>query len=178
MKADTERKKYHTEKLHKRKNRLHAHLSKELKSKLKVKKRAILVRKGDTVRIMRGPGKGKEAKIGDVNTVRRKVFVEGVVAETAKGRETPAPLEPSNLLLLSLEPTKERKKLFSEDAFKKKEKKKPEAKTEEPKKAEAKAAPAKDAPVKSEVKEPKKAIPVKEAPEVKEQAHRLLRRNR
>ncbi|MEW6749129.1 MAG: 50S ribosomal protein L24 [Candidatus Micrarchaeota archaeon] len=132
MKADTERKRYHTEKLHKRKSRLHVHLSKDLRSKLKAKKRSILVRKGDTVKVMRGPGKGTEAKVGDVNTVRRKVYVEGVVAKSAKGREVPSPLEPSNLLLISLEPTRERKELFSEDAFKKKE---------VPKKAEAKAEP-------------------------------------
>ena len=129
MKSDTERKIYYTEKLHKRKNRLHVHLSKDLRGELKVKKRAILVRQGDTVRVMRGPGKGKEAKVGQVNVIRRKVFVEGVVVKNLRGKEVPVPLEPSNLLLISLEPTPERKEIFSDEAFKKKE-----AKKEEPKK--------------------------------------------
>jgi len=137
MKSDTERKIYYTEKLHKRKSRLHVHLSKELRSRLKAKRRALLVRTGDSVRIMRGPGKGKEAKVGDVNTVRRKVFVEGIAAKNAKGREIPIALEPSNLLLIALEPTAERKEIFSEEAFKKKEAQKKEAPKTEEKKHEA-----------------------------------------
>ncbi|MEW6035364.1 MAG: 50S ribosomal protein L24, partial [Candidatus Micrarchaeota archaeon] len=136
MKSDTERKKYYTEKLHLRKGRLHVHLSKDLRSKLKVKKRALLVRKGDTVRVMRGPGIGKEAKVSDVNTIRRKVFLEGVASKTARGREVPVALEPSNLLLISLESTKERREIFSEEAFRKKEPPRKEAAKEE--KAEAK----------------------------------------
>jgi large subunit ribosomal protein L24 len=137
MKSDTERKKYYAEKLHRKKSRLHVHLSKDLRSKLKVKKRSALVRKGDTVRVMRGPGKGKEAKVGDVNTVRRKVFLEGVMAKNARGREVVIALEPSNLLLLALEPTKERKEIFSEDAFRKRESQKKEAPKSEAAKAEA-----------------------------------------
>lgn len=140
MKSDTERKKFYSEKLHKRKNRLHVHLSKELRAKLKVKKRAVLVRKGDTVKVMRGPGKGKEAKVSDVNTLRLKVFVEGVVAKNVRGREVSVALEPSNLLLLALESTKERKEIFSEDAFRKAEPKK-EAPKAEPAKAEPGKAP-------------------------------------
>jgi len=137
MKSDTERKIYFTEKLHKRKNRLHVHLSKDLRGKLKVKKRAILVRQGDTVRVMRGPGKGKEAKVGNVNVIRRKVQVEGVVVKNLRGKEVPVSLEPSNLLLIALESTPERKEIFSDAAFKKKEAKK-EVKEEAPKAAETK----------------------------------------
>lgn len=131
MKSDTERKKYHTEKMHKRKKRLRAHLSAELRKKLKNKKRAILLHKGDRVKIMRGPQKGKEAKVSRVNTVRRKIFLEGVMVRNARGKEMVLPLEPSNLLIIGIEPTPERKKIFVEDAFKKievKPQKKPEAK--------------------------------------------------
>ena len=63
MKSDTERKKYYTEKLHKKKSRLHVHLSKDLRGKLKTKKRAVLVRREDRVKIMRGPGMGKDARV-------------------------------------------------------------------------------------------------------------------
>lgn len=154
MKPDTERKKYYTEKLHKKKKRLHSHLSKELRSKLKSKKRSLQVRKGDTVKVMRGPGKGKQAKVSRVSTVKRKVFLEGVTIKTAKGRENALPLEASNLLLVALEQTKERKELFSEDIFKKAEKpKKPKAEEKPEEKKEAKETPkkaespkAKDAP--------------------------------
>lgn len=137
MKSDTERKKFHTEKLHKRKSRMHVHLSKDLRAKLKVKKRAVLVRKGDTVKVMRGPGRGKEAKVSDVNVLRRKVFVEGVVAKNARGREVSVALEPSNLLLTVLEATKERKSIFSEEAFRKAESPKKEAHKAASEKAEA-----------------------------------------
>jgi large subunit ribosomal protein L24 len=133
MKSDTERKLYHTEALHRRKNRMHAHLSKELRTKLKSKKRSISIRSGDTTKVMRGPHKGKEAKVIDVNVVRRKVFLEGIVVRNARGREVPIPLEASNLLLVALESTPERRELFSEEAFRKREapkKEKAEAKEE------------------------------------------------
>ncbi len=132
MKSDTERKLYHSEKLHKRKNRMRSHLSKELRSKLKSKKRAVSIRKGDTVRIMRGPHKGKEGKVADVNVVRRKVFLEGITVKNARGRELPVPLEASNLLLVALESTAERKEIFSDEAFRRKEPPKKEAPKAEP----------------------------------------------
>jgi len=138
MKSDTERKIFHSEKIHRKKSRLHVHLSKDLRSKIKLKKRALLVRKGDTVKVMRGPHKGKEAKVSDVNVVRRVVFLEGIAVKNARGREMPIPLQPSNMLLLSLESTKERKDMFSEDAFRKKEAKTPkEAKPDGHKEAKA-----------------------------------------
>jgi ribosomal protein uL24 len=151
MKSDTERKMFHKEKLHKRKNRLHVHLSKDLRSKLKAKKRSILVHKGDTVKVMRGPGKGKEGKVSVVNVVRRIVFIESVTAKTAKGKEVPLAVQPSNLLLTSLESTPERSKMFSEEAFKKKEVKKTEAKQE------PKAEPVTDAEMSHSATEPKPA---------------------
>jgi ribosomal protein uL24 len=131
MKSDTERKRYYQEKLHKKKNRLHAHLSKDLRTKLKLKKRAVLLRKGDTVRIMRGPEKGKEAKVGKINTTRRKVYLEGVVVKNTRGKEVGIPLEPSNLLLIALEATPERKQVFGDEAFKKKEVSKPKTEAKE-----------------------------------------------
>jgi large subunit ribosomal protein L24 len=171
MKSDTERKRYHTEPLHRRKGRMHAHLSKELRSRLKSKKRAISLRKGDTVKVMRGPHKGKEAKVGDVNVVRRKVFLEGVVVSNARGREVPIALEASNLLLVSLESTPERKEIFSEEAFRKKEPPKKEAP-----KAEAKESPAaegKPAPEGKAAEQAKEHKPHEEhahKPEAKEHA--------
>ncbi len=100
MKADTERKKRFNAKLHKRKDFLHVHLSKQLKEKLKTKKRALLVRRGDKVKIMRGSSKGKEGKITKVNHVDSKVFIEGITKRTARGREVLVAFEPSNLLLI------------------------------------------------------------------------------
>ena len=92
MKSDTERRKYHTEKLHKRKKRLHVHLSKPLRGKLKSKRRAILLHSGDQVRIMRGPQKGKEGKVSRVSTMKRKVYLEGVTVRNIRAKEMAIPL--------------------------------------------------------------------------------------
>ncbi len=145
MKSDTERKKFYTEPLHLRKNRLHVHLSKDLRGKLKTKKRAVLLRKGDTVTILRGPKSGASGKVSKVSVLRRKVFVEGVVAKTAKGKEVALALEPSNLLLTALESTPERKEIFKDEAFAVKKEAKKEVKSEP--KTEAKVES--KAPVKS-----------------------------
>jgi large subunit ribosomal protein L24 len=131
MKSDTERKMFYQAKRHKRTKRLHVHVSKELKAKLKRKVRALLVRKGDKVKIMRGPGKGNTGKVVKVNHSKMKVFVEGVVIRTARGREMLVALQPSNLLLNELFKTKERELLSTEAAFTKApEKPKPALKIE------------------------------------------------
>jgi large subunit ribosomal protein L24 len=122
MKSDTERKRFYNAKLHQKTKRMHVHLSKELRTKLKSKRRSLLVREGDKVRIMRGPGKGKSVKVARVSHLKMRVYGEGITARTAKGREVLIPLQPSNLLLLELEQTKERKELFTEAAFRKEEK--------------------------------------------------------
>jgi len=132
MKSDTERKRFYNAKLHQKTKRMHVHLSKELRAKLKKKRRSVLVRKGDKVMIMRGSERGKSGKVARVSHCSMKVYVEGVTHRTAKGREVLRALQPSNLLLMELEQTEERKELFTEAAFKKEEKK-------EEKKSEAKS---------------------------------------
>jgi len=161
MKSDTERKRFYEAKMHQRTKRMHVHISKELKAKLKQKRRAILVRAGDKVKIMRGPGKGKTAKVVRVSHQKMKVYAEGITVRNAKGRELMRALQPSNLVLLELEQTKERQQLFTEAAFKKQEKK-PEAPKAAPKAEATKAKIAtevKPASVEAEVVEEEKAEP-------------------
>ncbi len=147
MKPDTERKKFYSEKIHQKKSRMHVHLSKELRKKLKGKKRSLSLRKGDRVKIMRGSHKGKEGKVASVSVVGRKVYLEGITVKNARGNEKSIPFQPSNLLLMALESTKKRKELFSADAFKEKEPPKKEEKKVE-KKAEEKPKPEKEEPPK------------------------------
>ncbi|MBS3068321.1 50S ribosomal protein L24 [Candidatus Micrarchaeota archaeon] len=116
MKSDTERKIRYNAKIHKKKDFLHVHLSKDLRQKLKTKKRSLLVHKGDKVKIMRGFARDKTGKVADVNYNKVKVYVEGVTKRTARGKEVLTALEPSNLLLLETEMTKERKELFKQEA--------------------------------------------------------------
>ncbi len=156
MKSDTERKMFYKAKRHERTKRLHVHVSKELKAKLKKKVRALLVRKGDKVKIMRGPGKGNTGKVVKVNHSKMKVYVEGVVIRTARGREMLVALQPSNLVLNELFKTKERELLSTDAAFTKPaEKPKPALKIEKAETVEAE--------VVDELKEEKKAEKPKEA---------------
>lgn len=113
MKADSSRKKLFEAKNHEKKPLLHVHLSKDLKKRMTAKKRSVLVMKGDKVRVMRGGMKGKEGKVADVDYVRVVVFVEGINMKNARGKETPLPLQPSNLMLLDVNMTGSRKELFS-----------------------------------------------------------------
>jgi len=164
MKPDTERKNYHSADIHERKKNIHVHLSKDLRGKLKKKTRSVGVRRGDQVKVMRGKHKGKQAKVSSVSVKNRVVYLEGVTRNNARGQEKPIALQPSNLMLLSLESTKERKELFSSDAFKKEEK-------EEPKKAEEKKtgekAPEKKSEEKKAEKKPEEKAGTKKEPEKK-----------
>ena len=86
--------------LHLRQHFVHAHLSKELRAKHK--KRAVRLRAGDKVRIMRGKYAGKEGKIIDVNLTKSKVFVEGLTQRKARGQEKSMPIDPSNVMITEL----------------------------------------------------------------------------
>ncbi len=116
VKRDIERKNRYKAKMHTRKNHMHVHISKELKNNLSIKSRALLINKGDNVRIMRGTHKNKNGKIAKVNYSKRVVYIEGITRKNAKGTERLISFQPSNLMLTELNMTKERKKEFGEPA--------------------------------------------------------------
>ena len=95
-----QRKKRYTAPLHIRGKFVHAHLSKELKEKLK--KRSIRVRKGDKVRVVRGKYKKKEGKITKVDLKKSKIFIEGINVRRSRGQERPVPIDPSNVIVIEL----------------------------------------------------------------------------
>jgi len=86
--------------LHMRHCLMAVHLAKELREKLKTKRRNLPVREGDRVKIMKGEHRGKSGKVTNVDIGRGKVFVEGVVIKRGKGGEAFIPIEPSNLMLI------------------------------------------------------------------------------
>ena len=86
--------------LHMRQHSLHAHLSKELRSTLK--KRAIRIKKGDKVKIVRGSSQGKEGKIVDVDLTKMKIKVEGITHRKARGQEILVPIDPSNVVIIEM----------------------------------------------------------------------------
>lgn len=94
--------------LHKLKNQLHVHLSKELREKYGI--RALLPKVGDRVKVLRGDHKGKEGEIVKVDVKRTRVFVSGISRRNARGDERLIPIHPSNLLLVSVKEDKDREK--------------------------------------------------------------------
>ncbi len=77
------------------------HLSGELRKKHN--KRAVVVRKEDKVKIMRGQFKGHVGKVDRVNVKREKVYVRGVEITKKDGTKAFLPIHPSNLMIVELD---------------------------------------------------------------------------
>lgn len=92
--------------LHIKTTLLGSHLSKELRTKLK--KRALRVRKGDKVKVMRGTHKNKTGTVDRIDTTRMKVYITGVEHTRKDGTKTPYPIHPSNLLIQEIHADKYR----------------------------------------------------------------------
>jgi large subunit ribosomal protein L24 len=60
------------------------------------------VRKGDTVKIVRGDFAGVEGKVTDVDTHRRRLFVEGVSREMTSGTSTNVSVHTSKVMITKL----------------------------------------------------------------------------
>lgn len=86
--------------LHVRHRMLAVHLSKELR--VQYKKRSFPVRKGDKVKIMRGDYKGTIGEVQLVNMKDLKINVKGAEEKTKAGPVRFYPVEPSNVMLISL----------------------------------------------------------------------------
>ena len=84
--------------LHLAVNFLNVHLSKELRSKLK--KRNVRVRKGDSVKITRGKFSGVTGKVTGIG--RGVINVEGAVVKKMGGKETPVPIQASNVVMMQM----------------------------------------------------------------------------
>jgi len=95
-----QRKARFTAPLHHRQCMVAVHLSKELKQKLKTKRRNLPVKEGDKVKIMRGEHAGKSGKVSKVEVRYGKVYVEGIIVKRGKGGESLIPIDPSKLLLI------------------------------------------------------------------------------
>lgn len=107
--------------LHLKKKLVSANLSKELRKKHG--KRSIGIRKGDTVKIMRGKFKGKKGKITNVRLDLSKVCVEGIQAKKQDGSKADIKLQPSNLQIIELNLEDRKRKLKKETKEKVKESK-------------------------------------------------------
>ena len=95
-----QRKFLYTAPLHLRREILSTHLSKELREKYK--RRALTLRKGDEIQIMRGKFKGKTGKVARVNYKKYRVYVEGITRKRTVGTEAQVSLHPSKLKIVNL----------------------------------------------------------------------------
>jgi large subunit ribosomal protein L24 len=86
---------------HLRYKQMAAHLSEDLLLKYNV--RSVPVRKGDTVKIIRGALKGHVDKVAKVNLKKGLVNVENATIAKADGTQLPKWIHPSNLLITKLD---------------------------------------------------------------------------
>lgn len=82
--------------LHARRKMMHVHVSKELRAKLGMKRRAVLVHKGDKVRIRKGEKAGHIGAVMNADYKDLMIFVEGYMYKKARGTEKLKPLPPCN----------------------------------------------------------------------------------
>ncbi len=90
----------HTAPLHSRRKLLSAHLSKELRQQFK--RRALPLRKGDEVEIMKGSFAGKSGKVAKVDLENYRIYVEGITRKRTVGTDVQVPISPSNLKITNL----------------------------------------------------------------------------
>ena len=77
-----------------------AHLSVELREKYNT--RAVILRKGDKVKILRGGKKGTVGKIEKVDVTNEKVSISGIEITKKDGTKKPFFIKPSNILIIEL----------------------------------------------------------------------------
>ncbi len=135
---------------HKRRIVMSSHLSDDLEDAYGI--RSYPVRKGDTVKIMRGSHKGATGKVAKIDRSSYFITVDGVTMTKADGKEVARKIHPSNVMITQLDlsdPARKRyfdgKKAEAEKAERKMkarrakaEKKKVEEKKVEEKKTEEK----------------------------------------
>ena len=86
--------------LHIRRKFLSVNLSKELRQKQG--KRNVPVKKGDTVKVLRGKFSKKQGKVTEINTKQLKIYIEGIQRQKIDGSKVNFPLRPSNLQIVEL----------------------------------------------------------------------------
>ena len=86
--------------LHLQRKLISTHLSKNLRQKYT--RRSLGLRKGDTVKIVRGIFKGKVGKVEKINVKEKKVYITNIHILKKDGTKTFYPIHPSNLITQEL----------------------------------------------------------------------------
>jgi large subunit ribosomal protein L24 len=93
--------------LHERHDQVRATLSDELREAYG--QRSVRVNAGDTVEVLRGDFAGEEAEVVDVDLRDAAVHLEEITLETADGEEVPRPQDASNLRVVDLDLSDDRR---------------------------------------------------------------------
>lgn len=88
---------------HLARRRLSSHLANDLIKKYD--RRTMVLRKGDTVRVLRGDFRGTVGKVLEIDVKARRVHVEGVTVDKSDKTKKPRPIDPSNLEITKLDLT-------------------------------------------------------------------------
>ncbi len=86
--------------LHVRNKFMSVHLSKVLREKYK--KRNLSLKKGDSVKVLRGGLKGKTGKVDRIDVKKTKVYITGMETTKKDGTKAFFPFQPSNLIITEL----------------------------------------------------------------------------
>jgi large subunit ribosomal protein L24 len=118
-KPNKSRKEMYDMPMHKAAKQVAAHLDEKLQKELG--RRSITLRKGDTVKVLRGSFNGKEGKITSVDRGARKIFIEKLIIKKSNGKEIPVKVDASNVLVIDIDRT-DRKRTAKKEKSKESEK--------------------------------------------------------
>ena len=88
--------------LHERQHFTHAHLDKALRAKLGIKKAAVQICKGDTVKVMEGSKKGTTGKVTSVSLRSGRITLDSLIKKNAKAKEFGVTVHASNVYITDL----------------------------------------------------------------------------
>jgi large subunit ribosomal protein L24 len=88
--------------MHARQHFVHAHLDKALKAKLNIKRRAVQISRGDTVKVVSGSKKGSTGKVTRVSLRTGRITIDTLMKKNAKGKEFNIPINASNVYITDL----------------------------------------------------------------------------
>jgi len=118
-KPNKSRKEMYNMPMHKAAKQVAGHLDEKLQKELG--KRSITLRKGDTVKVLRGSFNGKEGKITAVERKARKILIEKLIIKKSNGKEIPVKVDASNVLVIDIDRT-DRKRIAKKNKAKESEK--------------------------------------------------------
>lgn len=99
-KRKTQRKRFFEAPIHRIRRMMSAPLSDELREKYNIK--SFPVRKGDTVKVLRGDYKGVTGTVIRVDYDKRRIYVDGVIRQKVSGETVHVPIHPSKVMIVKL----------------------------------------------------------------------------